>query len=447
VSGSTRPAPDAYDGGHGSAAFHVAHYDLDLSYRLATNRLIGCAVLQVQTLRPAQDVTLDFAGLAVEKVRVVGDADLASHRHRDGRLRLRLSREVPAGTRLSVTVRYRGSPTPLDSPWGPLGWEELTDGVVVANQPTGAPSWFPCNDRPSDKATYRTRLTVDNGYRALAHGRLASRRVGAGTTTWTFEQDQPTPTYLATVQIGRYEDVVLATTPVPQLALVPPILTAAARDRLAWHGELMALFTDLFGPYPFDGYTLVVTRDLLEIPVEAQGVAIFGANHLTRGGDGARLVPHELAHQWFGNSVSVASWRDIWLNEGFACYAEWLWSQASGGPSTQTLAQHWHGRLRRAPQDLVLADPGPARIFDDRVYKRGALTLHALRQVVGDDAWRLLVRDWATRHRYRSVTTDDFRAHAAGHARAAGGDGLARSVDALLGDWLDRCRLPPLPPA
>jgi len=152
------------------------------------------------------------------------------------------------------------------------------------------------------------------------------------------------------------------------------------------------------------------------MPLEAQGISIFGANHCdgTRGSE--RLIAHELAHQWFGNSVTARRWRDIWLHEGFACCAEWLWSEHSGGQSTDELARQHHHRLRESAQDLLLADPGPKDMFDDRVYKRGALTLHALRQQLGDENFFALLRDWTARYRHGTVVTDDFTGLAAKYA-------------------------------
>ena len=434
---------DPYQPLHGSTAIGVEHYDLDLTYRIHTNRLSGTASIRLRTLEAVKEVSLDLVGLTVERVSVVG-ARLARYSHRAGRLVLRLTERVPAQTSLTVVVRYGGSPTPIQSPWGPVGWEELTDGVVVASQPTGAPTWFPCNDRPSDKATYRTSITADNPYRVLAHGALLSKKVRASTTTWVYEERHPTSTFLASVQIGQYEEHLLATEPVPQLVLVPTALRAAAREHLGQHGALMSLFTTCFGPYPFETYTLVVTGDDLEIPLEAQGLSIFGANHLTSTEGDERLIPHELAHQWFGNSVSVASWQHIWLSEGFACYAEWLWSEASGGHSADAMARLWHQRLSRCAQDLVLSHPGYDNIFDDRIYKRGALTVHALRSALGDEVFFGLVRGWTARHADGSVTTADFRSHALEHATAAGGTALSRAVEMLLDDWLDRARLPNL---
>jgi aminopeptidase N len=258
-----------------------------------------------------------------------------------------------------------------------------------------------------------------------------------------YEERRPTSAYLATVQIGPYEEVSLETTPVPQRAVVPPSLAGDVRGWLAHHGDIMRTFTELFGPYPFAGYSLVVTADDLEIPVEAQGVSIFGANHLSDD-DAERLVPHELAHQWFGNSVSVTSWQHIWLNEGFACYAEWLWSEAAGEASADQMARHWHGRLAELEQDLVLADPGPENIFDDRVYKRGALTLHALRATLGDEPFFALVRDWTDRYRHGAVDTEAFRRLVEEHANRTGGEPLAAESAALLTRWLDSAELPSL---
>jgi len=179
----------------------------------------------------------------------------------------------------------------------------------------------------------------------------------------------------------------------------------------------MELFVELFGPYPLaSGYTVVVTDDPLEMPLEAQGISIFGANHCDGTQASEWLIAHELAHQWFGNSVTARWWRDIWLHEGFACYAEWLWSEHSGGPSADQLARCHHEQLREKPQDLLLADPGPRRMFDDRVYKRGALTLHALRGRLGDDKFFALLKDWTTRHRHGTVVTDDLTGLAANYS-------------------------------
>jgi aminopeptidase len=244
-------------------------------------------------------------------------------------------------------------------------------------------------------------------------------------------------TYLATVQIGRYHEQVLTTTPVPIIAVRSQALAERVDVALARQAEMMVLFTRLFGPYPFGQYTVVVTDDALEIPLEAQGLATFGANFATAQWGSQRLVAHELAHQWFGNSLTLRTWRDIWLHEGFACYSEWLWSEESGGRTAgQHATTHWD-RLARLPQDVILTDPGPERMFDDRVYKRGALALHALRLTVGDRLFFELVRTWADRHAHGTVTTAMFLAHVQ--------EGSSSHAAAALDPWLFAAPLPALP--
>jgi aminopeptidase N len=219
--------------------------------------------------------------------------------------------------------------------------------------------------------------------------------------------------------------------------LVPPRLRAAALHDLARQPQMLALFEDRFGPYPFGGYTVVVTDDDLEIPLEAQGLSVFGANHMDGRRGSERLVAHELAHQWFGNSLTVARWRDIWLHEGFACYAEWLWSQEAGGWSADRHARSAWTRLSVLPQNLVIGDPGPHAMFDDRLYKRGALTLHALRLTVGDTAFFDILRAWTARYRHGSVSTALFVATASEVAGVF--------VGPLLDAWLYDEALPALP--
>ena len=186
-------------------------------------------------------------------------------------------------------------------------------------------------------------------------------------------------------------------------------------------------------------YGIVVTADELEIPLEAQGLAVFGSNHVDGHGGSERLVAHELAHQWFGNSVGVGAWRDIWLNEGFACYAEWIWSEASGSVSADALAHQFRAELARLPMDLRIGDPGPARMFDDRVYKRGALTLHAVRMTVGDVAFFDLLHAWTARHRHGTASTSDFVELAESRTGAA--------LRSLFDAWRYAAALPLLPSA
>jgi aminopeptidase N len=413
----TVPVIDPYLPRNGNFGYRVSRYELELEYKMAVNRLSGAATITAVTLAALRTFSLDLSdALSVSKVSVNGRRPLGFSTA-NGKLNIALPAALPAGAAMTINVRYGGNPRPIRSLWGEVGFEELTNGVLVAGQPNGAASWFPCDDHPTSKASYRIQISTDSPYRAIANGELISRRVRAGQTVWTYELAEPTSTYLATLQIGDYVMHKMPKAAVPMQAALPERLKSNFDHDFGRQPQMMKLFVKLFGPYPLStGYTVVVTDDVLEIPLEAQGLSIFGANHCNGSRSSERLIAHELAHQWFGNSVTARRWRDIWLHEGFACYAEWLWSQECGGPSTEELARQYYQRLRDSPQDLLLADPGPKDMFDDRVYKRGALTLHALRRLIGDKNFFALLRDWTTRYRHATVVTDDFTGLAANYS-------------------------------
>ncbi len=426
---------DDYLPGHGDTDFDVTHYDLDLKYNVERNRLSGDARLECVALEDLEEIALDLHSLEVSKVTL--DGRPAKHKVRRDKVLVWPEDEIPLGDTFTLIVRYAGHPRPLKSRHlGSAGWEELTDGVIVAGQPHGAPSWFPCNDRPSNKASYRTSISTSPGYRVVTNGRLADTRRRSSAVTWVYEQDEPMATYLATVHIGRYE-LEQVDGAVPTYAVLPKRLLGRYDAAFGDQPAMIETFIRLFGPYPFGSYTVVVTDDDLEIPLESQGLSTFGANFLTSDWDAVRLVAHELSHQWFGNSLTLGSWKDIWLHEGFACYAEWLWSEESGGPSAQEWATRHHARLDDLDQDLLLSDPGPDLMFDDRVYKRGALLLHALRLHLGDNAFFSLLREWTRTHAHGSVNTDAFVEFS---ERETG-----RDLTGLFDAWLNHETLPPLP--
>ncbi len=432
---SRRPEVDSYTPGHGDTAYAVEHYDLDLTYRVEGNHLSGRARLSCRALEDVDTITLDLHGMRVAKV--TRDGAQVRHTHTKDKLTVRLGSRVLRGRSFTLAVQYAGRPTPLSTrTLGDAGWEELTDGVIVAAQPHGAPTWFPCNDRPSNKAGYRFTITAPTTYTVVANGTLVSSTRRSSATTWVYEQPEPMSPYLATVQIGRYRILELDAV-VPLYAAVPEALVDRYDEAFGLQPEMLKLFTRLFGEYPFERYSVVITEDDLEIPLESQGLSTFGANFLTTDWNAERLIAHELSHQWFGNSLTLGRWKDIWLHEGFACYAEWLWSEESGKASAQQRAtEHWE-RLHDQDEDLLLEDPGPELMFDDRVYKRGALLLHALRVVLGDDAFFSLLRAWASEHAHTTVSTEQFVSFAQGRADL--------DLTALFDEWLSEETLPELP--
>lgn len=431
-----RGGADPYVPGHGDVTYSVEHYALDISYSPGRNHLAGRAEVTAVAQADLSSLTLDLHGLKATKVRLDGSPP-AKFTHRASRLVIHSRAPITRGTEFRVQVAYEGTPKTVPGIDGDAGWEELTDGAIVASQPHGAPSWYPCNDRPSDKARYTITVTAPDEYTVVANGIPTGFRRRASSATWTYEQAEPMAPYLATVQIGSYQTK--ADGGSPEITVVQPRGTnGRVKAAFADQRAMLDFFERTFGPYPFaSGYAVVVTPDELEIPLEAQGLSIFGINHLSTDWEAQRLIAHELSHQWFGNSLTAGAWRDIWLHEGFACYSEWLWSEESGGPTAAEHAAPHHELLAGLDQDLVLGDPGPEVMFDDRVYKRGALTLHALRSTIGDDAFFTLLRRWVEEHRHGTVTTEMLTELA--------GEVSGQDLGDLFRAWLWEEGLPDLP--
>ena len=442
---------DPYLPAVGSDVLAVDALRLDLDVRLAANRVIGTAVLHGRLLAQTSRVELDLHRLTVTGVtaraagRPLKRASASQPRRSPHRVVVELGESLPEGTELELTVDYRGTPKPRRSPWGTVGWEELTDGVLVAGQPHGASTWFPCVDSPDNRMRADITVTCDAGYLPVSNGTGAQVRQSGSRTTWRWVLEEPVPAYLLTLQIGRYRLVEL-----PGRLSGPPIMLAVtpqtqqrALTTLGSQHPMAQVFQDAYGPYPFDAYTAVVAEDDLEIPLECAGLSLFGTNHLSGTWEDERLIAHELSHQWFGNAVTLGRWSDLWLHEGFACYSEWLWSEASGRESVQEQARlAWEG-LAGQDEDLVLCDPGPRDMFDDRLYKRGALTVVALQRLLGADVFGRMVRGWVAEHRFGTVDTAMFRAHVHSWAPAAGVS--ATAVEQLFDAWTVRTPLPAFP--
>ncbi|MGV0869053.1 M1 family metallopeptidase [Corynebacterium kalidii] len=455
---SPTSAPHPYLPDSGDPRFSVAHTRLDLDYTPRTNRLEGRAELTVRVLEETRDLRFDLVGLRAGKVRVDGKVHKQLKRGAHA-LHVRFDDHLPVGTTLTVVIDYAGKPAPRRSHWGEVGWEELTNGALVASQPCGAPTWFPCNDRVDDRGTYDVEFTCDRGFFVAVTGVPGRVTPAAGKLTWRFESRVPTATYLLAANVGEYSEYAFRWTTVGDVVggavragaravtgraprgvgsarlVAPPAHSGLVREAFSPVPDMVAVFEDWFGDYPQEDLTIVVVDEDLEIPLEAQGMASFGLNHCEESEQ--RLIAHEISHQWFGNSVGLARWEDIWLNEGFACFAEWVWSQESGGPSIAECAEEHHARLAGLPQDLRLLGPGAADMFDDRVYKRGALLLETLRRTLGDETFRGLLRTWADTRRHRLGTTDEFTALA---------DAVSpEPLDDVWQAWLHRTPLPDLP--
>jgi aminopeptidase N len=399
----------------GNGGYDVRHYSLDLDYQRATNQLDARAVIVARATQGLSQFNLDLRGFEISQLRVNG---IPARFARDGQ-ELIVTPRFPLRDRLPFIVRidYSGQPTEVIDPDGSSeGWVPTADGAFVVNEPQGSPGWYPSNDNPRDKATYDFEITVPEGITAIANGRLLSRRTVSGRTTWRWFEDSPMAPYLATATNGVFELRIERVGGIPLYQAVDPAVRnpTLSFERLAAEAEIIGFFSDLYGQYPFSTGGGVVDNGGVGYALESQTKSMYDVQRSSAGAPGASTVVHEIAHQWFGNAVTLTVWPDIWLNEGFATWSEWIYDERHGGQS----AQEVFDELYATPEDdeffqelwfpAPAALPGPEVMFHTPPYERGAMTLQALRVKIGDETFFKLLREWYRDNRYGNVTTADF---------------------------------------
>ena len=419
---------DSYYPLDGNGGYDATHYDIRLSYQPATDLLSGTTTILATAKQDLSRFNLDFL-LKVSSVRV--DNAPAAFSTTGGELTVTPKSVVRKGADMTVVVRYTDHPEPYRL-YGYVGWQRTPTGALGVNEPQIAPWWYPSNDHPRDKATFDVSIAVPEGVEALSNGELLSVRPVVGGVRWNWRSVRPQAPYLTYVAIGQY-DVRFATAPDGQqlvTAYGDDLGTSgpAARASVERTPEVLDFLAENYGPYPFEAQGGVVDTGL-GFALENQTRPVYDAGFFYEGAN-MYVVAHELAHQWFGDSVSVDDWREIWLNEGFATYAEYLWSEHVGEGTPAEIAQYVYDAI---PADddfwqVLPGDPGPPDLFHGAVYDRGGMTLQALRTAIGDQAFFDTLQTWTATHRYRTATTAEFIRLA---ERVSG-----KQLDALFTTWL-----------
>ncbi|MFF4772364.1 M1 family metallopeptidase [Microtetraspora fusca] len=397
---------DPYFADQGNGGFDVRHYDIAFTYDPATRHMDAVTTITAVATQDLDQFDLDFRGPEISELKV--DKHPAAFT-RDGQELIVTPRpKLKSGQVFTVTVKYAGTPPVITDPDGSLeGWVPTDDGAFVAGEPQGAPAWFPGSDHPTDKATFTFHATVPEGITAVGNGRLVSQTTQNGKTTFVWDSAEPMATYLATVTIGNFT-VTESVTPsgIPIYTAVDPRLVTQSANAVSKIPDIMEYFSSVFGPYPFSSTGAIIDRaPNVGYALETQTKPIFSS------APSVGTMAHELAHQWYGDSVTPTKWSDIWLNEGFATYATWLWTEHTGGTTAQQTFNSSSNYGRAATSSFwqtVLADPGPVDMFGNVPYNRGAMTLHALRGKIGDTAFFKLIKDWAAEHRHGNTDTAAF---------------------------------------
>jgi aminopeptidase N len=388
----------------GNPGYRAFHYGVELRYH--RDRHIDATVsIDVRASEPLHSVSFDFFGPRVGQVMI--DGRPVGFRRSRGKLIVTPRRRIAKGDHFLVTVRYSGVPPAITDPDGSReGWFPTDDGVVAVGEPQGTAAWIPCDNTPADKASFTFGITVPKGLKAVANGRMGRVLRRGGLVQYSWREGKPMSPYLAVLNIGRGRIAESKAQGLPYRTLVDPRLEQGSLPVLSALPGIIRFESGLFGEYPFEAAgSLVDYAPGLGYALETQSRPIYAyVPDLT-------TVVHETAHQWFGDSVGIERWPEIWLNEGFATWTEWYYAERHGGQSAQAIFR----RLYRVPAsnekfwDPPSAHPGsPEHLFGPSVYVRGAMALQALRVEIGTGPMLRLLRTWTVGHRYGSGTIREF---------------------------------------
>jgi aminopeptidase N len=388
----------------GNGGYDVTHYSLDLTYDPATRQLDGTATISATATQNLSRFDLDLRGFEVSRVTVNGRTASFT---RDGQeLVITPQPGLRSGRAFTVVVAYAGVPVVITDPDESIeGFVPTDDGAFVVGEPQGSPGWYPVNDNPRDKATYDIRVTVPAGLTALANGVLMSTTSSGGRTTFAWRESLPMAPYLATATLGRFDvtQYNLASGLPVYIAVDPTLSSANVLDKLP---AIVEFYSSIYGPYPFDAVGAIVDdAKNVGYSLETQTKPVFDQV------PDETTLAHELSHMWFGDSVTLTQWPDMWLHEGFATWSEWIWSEHDGRKSAH---QYFENLYNTPAQDTAFWTPPPAVpgtpvfLFNGTIYNRGGMTLQALREKVGDPTFFRILRAWAAEHRYGNVTTAQF---------------------------------------
>ncbi len=432
LDGRSTPVADPVYPDYGNPAIDVLRYQLDLTWDPAARMLTGSATLTLRPVRPLAEIALDFAaGYTVDRATVDGTAAPAGRA--GGDLVLRPARPLVMDQPVTAVVAYHGRPSPAAFPGNradvpAVGMTVTNDGALwTMQEPYGAFTWYPCSDQPSDEALYDFAVTVPAGWSGVANGAPAPPvDAGGGRRTFRWHAAEPIATYLVTLSVDRFERLDdVGPHGLPVTYWVRPADADRMLPTLRQTPAMLTWLEARLGRYPFSTAGIVIVPG--DSGMETQTMVTLGA---ISGPDAVPVVLHELAHHWFGDAVTPRTWRDVWLNEGFATYLQLMYTVDRLGGNGEATLRNW--RTQDAGLRRQYGPPGnyrPDAFAARNVYLGPALMLHELRGVLGDPAFFAMLHDWAQHH----VNTQQDRESFTTWLDAYTGRKLSPIVD----KWLD----------
>lgn len=426
-----RSAGDPYIPELGNRGYDVQRYTIQLALDPAIDHVEGATTIEAtSTLHGLSEISLDFVGFDVGSVTVDGRA--AGFIREGKKIIVALPEPVPAERAFTLVISYRGSPVYEPSPYlrfvDHLGLH-YPDGetIFAIAEPDGARYWFPANDHPRDKATFRFELLVPEGLVAVANGQLTEQRSAAMPggelgSLFIWEHNFPMAPYLALVAAGAYEQIDGQTPAgVPLRHYAMPEQREEILEIAAEAGSALDWMVSLLGPYPFETFGYV-TAQVPGGSMETQTMVLLSDSMI-----GKKTAVHELAHMWFGNWVSLDSWSEMWRNEGFATYFQLMWENRHDPEELELQMAAVGSVVEGNDKHYPLNQPPPEYLFELNVYFEGALAAHALHREIGDEAFFSGLRTYF--QSYGGSTASDAQFKAVMEAAAG------RSLDELFAQW------------
>lgn len=401
----TRSMGDSYFPADGCRDYTPVGYFLDLDYDPVSDFLRGECVCELRTAQPTCELSFDL-GLQVDAIFV--DDDPVSFDQRDGKLVVFIDLEPGAH---QVRISYGGRPGDV-AIRGERSWLRTPLGALGARMPHAAAFWYPVNDHPSKKATYRTSITLPKPFVAVLPGKLQHREETANKARFEWQSSEPIAPHVYSLAVEPltldiHSDAESESQFLAAFGELPREVAGSARESIEETPAIVEWASRHFGAYPFDSLGGIVTQQAGPYALETQTHPIYG-NAFFGDGINPYVVAHEIGHQWFGNAVSVSDWSDIWISEGLAAYVSWLWSEESGNGTCDELFSSFY-QLRRGDTrywEIAPGNPSPALLMSAPVYERGAMAVHCLRRAVGDERFFETLRTWTRDrvHRHGSVS-------------------------------------------
>ncbi len=419
----------------GNGGYDVQRYTIVLAVDMDSGAISWTTTIDAKTTQALGRFDLDYDGPAISAVSV--DGQPATYTRRGGELVITPPGLLPAGGSFSTAVTYRGQPgagLPANTPAYSLGWVTYSGGVMVSAEPEGQAAWYPLNETPADKAAYTFRITVARPWSVAANGLQKSVTDNGATRTFVWATDNPVAPYLVTLATGKLTEETDTSSDVLVRNYYDEGFPDSAKTGFAKIPQMITYFESLFGKYPFEAYGVIGHNIPLDYSLETQTLTVFGNSFTTEG-----VVSHELAHSWFGDSVTPYHWEDIWLNEGFASFAARMWQEHTQGVDSvhRSLTRLYQNLVRGEKGAILIGNPGPDALFDSQVYNRGELTLAALRSLLGDETLFKVLRTYAARFYHGNVTTHDFIAVAE--------EVSGQNLDDFFQAWLYTKQMPDIP--